>query len=179
MTQTAVNYAMALYDLSREEHAGKQILSELQALREAFAREPDFLRLLAAPNISKQERCEVLDRSFREKVHPYVLNFMKLLTEKGNIRHFSDCCKAFESMYHEEHGILPVWVVSAVALSNAQQEKLKDRLEKITGKTVLLENRVDPGCLGGIRLSYDGKQVDGTIQNRLEAVGKLLKNTVL
>ena len=33
--------------------------------------------------------------------------------------------------------------------------------------------------LGGLRLSYDGKQVDGTVKNRLDAIGKLLKNTVL
>ena len=30
-----------------------------------------------------------------------------------------------------------------------------------------------------LRLSYDGKQVDGTVKSRLDAIGKLLKNTVL
>ena len=33
--------------------------------------------------------------------------------------------------------------------------------------------------LGGLRLNYDGKQVDGTVKNRLDTIGKLLKNTVL
>jgi hypothetical protein len=33
--------------------------------------------------------------------------------------------------------------------------------------------------LGGLRLTYDGMQVDGTVRSRMDAIGKLLKNTVL
>ena len=39
--------------------------------------------------------------------------------------------------------------------------------------------KVDPAVLGGIRLNYDGMQVDGTVQGRLDAIGRQLKNTVL
>jgi F0F1-type ATP synthase delta subunit len=38
---------------------------------------------------------------------------------------------------------------------------------------------VDAACIGGVRLDYDGKRVDGTVSNRLEKLGSLLKNTVL
>ena len=48
----------------------------------------------------KEERVRILDDSFRGKLHPYVLNFLKILTEKGYMRHFSDCCKAFEESYN-------------------------------------------------------------------------------
>ena len=57
--------------------------------------------------------------------------------------------------------------------------RVLERLETITGKTVSLECRLSPNVLGGIRLDYDGIQVDGTVQSRLDAVAGLLKNTVL
>lgn len=179
MTSVGVNYAGALYSLAKEEALTGEILAQLTALRAIFAQEPDYLRLLSAPNISKQERCQTLDRCIGGQVHPYVLNFMKLLTEKGYARYFDDCCKAYTQQYNEDNGILSVRAVSAVALKPEQLEKLTEKLEHITGKKVQLENRVDPSCLGGIRLDYNGKRLDGTVQHRLAEIGSLLKNTVL
>ena len=179
MTQVGMNYAQALYDLARDENLTAQILQQLQALEESFAQEPAFLRLMNAPNLPKEERCQILDNSFRGKTHPYVLNFLKILTERGYIRYFGDCRKAFEDQYNLDNNILPVCAVTAVALSDAQRERLTAKLSQITGKTIQLHNRIDPACLGGVRLTYDGKQVDGTVQNRLDTIGSLLKNTVL
>ena len=156
-----------------------QILSQIQVLEQSFSAEPDFLRLLAAPSLSKDERIRIIDESFRGKVHPYVLNFLKLLTEKGYARQFSACAKAYKVLYNEDNGIVEVRAVTAVELTAQQEEKLLEKLQKVTGKQVQLQTRVDPSCIGGIRLDYDGKRVDGTVQNRLESIGALLKNTVL
>ncbi len=179
MTQIGNVYAQGLYSLAKEEGLEKNMVQELNTLQQVFDENPQFTKLLSAPNLSKQERCGILDESFRGKVQPYVLNFLKILTEKGYIRYFPDCCEAFVRQYNEDNGILPVQAVTAVALTDAQKEKLTGKLSQITGKTVELQCRVDPDCLGGIRLDYDGKRVDGTVQNRLQSIGKLLQNTVL
>ena len=179
MTQTANVYAQALYSLTNEENCSGIILEELKALDESFAQEPDFLRLLAAPNLSKEERCGILDSSFREKVHPYVLNFMKLLTERGYIRGFSNCYKAFRQEYNRDHGILEVCAITAVKLTPEQCNRLTGKLQTITGKTVELTNRIDASCMGGIRLDYDGTRVDDTVAHRLDSVRRMLKDTVL
>jgi len=179
MSQVGSTYAQGLYSLAQEEDLTKTILEQLRLLDTAFVQEPDFLRLLAAPNLSKEERCAVLDDSFRGKVHPYVLNFLKLLTEKGYARHFHDCCRAYTRQYNEDNGILSVIAVTAVALDEDRKQRLTRKLAGITGKTVALENRIDPEVLGGVRLDYDGKRVDGTVRNRLDTISKLLKNTVL
>lgn len=179
MTQTTANYAHALYDLATEASLCPEVGQQLELLTESFSQVPDFLRLLCAPNISKEERCEVIDSSFRGRVHPYVLNFLKLLTQRGYARSFADCCKIYNSRFNAEYGILPVRAVTAVPLSEAQHRRLTEKLEKITGKTVKLTNRVEPECIGGVRLDYNGKQVDATVKSRLESVGALLKNTGL
>jgi F-type H+-transporting ATPase subunit delta len=179
MTQVGNVYGEALYDLARSEGLDELILSELSVLNASFAQEPGFLRLLAAPNVSKEERCQIIDNSFRDKAHPYVLNFLKILTEKGYPRHFSDCVDAYRVHYNADHGILPVKAVSAIALTEDQSARLCEKLAKITGKTIELTNRVDPDVLGGIRLDYDGKRLEDTVANRLASISALLKNTAL
>ena len=179
MTQIGNVYGEALYDLARSEDVSDKILEELAVLNESFRQEPDFLRLLAAPNLSKEERCGLVDQCFRGKVHPYVLNFLKILTEKGYTRFFGDCCATYRELYNRDHGILPVTAVTAVELTAEQAEKLTAKLETLTGKKVELTNRVEPGVLGGVRLDYDGKRVDDTVSHRLDTVRSLLKNTVI
>ena len=179
MTDIVNVYGQALYDLAKDEDLTEEILGQLGVLNESFAAEPAFVQLLCAPSIPKQERCQVLDDSLRGQVHPYVLNFLKILTEKGYMRHFSGCCRLFKQQYNEDHGILPVVAVTKLPLSDELRRKLADKLSEATGKTVSLECRVDPECLGGVRLELDGIQVDGTIRHRLQEIRKLLKNTVL
>ena len=86
-------YGQSLYALAKDEKLEERLLKELSVLDAAFGENPEFLKLLASHNIPRQERTDLLDDSFRGKVHPYVLNFLKLLTDKGYIGHFSDCCK--------------------------------------------------------------------------------------
>ena len=179
MTDVGSVYGSALYTLAREEDLSASVLEELTALEQSFRQEPGFLKLLSSPALSKDERCKILDDSFRGKLQPYVLNFMKILTEKGYLRHFSDCCKAYREQYNQDNGILPVVAVTAVSLSGEQAARLSDKLARVTGKKIDLANRVDPSCLGGVRLEFDGKQLDDTVAYRLSAIGNVLKSTVL
>lgn len=179
MNQVASVYGQGLYTLAREEALEEAILQELTVLKTAFLEQPEFLKLMASSNVSKQERLSVIDDSFRGKVQPYVLNFLKLLTEKGYISHFAGCCEAYREQYNEDKGILQVQAVSAIALTDKQKTSLTEKLTAITGKTVELVCKVDKTVLGGVRLTYNGVQVDGTVQGRLQAMEKSLKNTVL
>lgn len=179
MTEVGTIYGGALFDLAMAEGNSLEILGQLQVLSESFSQEPAFLRLLSAHSLAKKERCQIIDNGFAGKVHPYVVNFLKILTEKGYVRHFSDCCKAYRMRYNEANDILPVTAVTALALSNAQKERLQAKLQEQTGKTVDLTNRIDPDVLGGIRLDFDGKCVDDTLSHRLDHIRHLLKNTIL
>ncbi len=179
MTRIGSVYGQALYDLARDEGLSDRVLQELCAVREAIGGNEEYIRLLAAPNLSKEERCGLLTESLGGRVHPYVLNFARILTEKGYIRHFSECCDAYQALYREDHGILSVTATSALPLTEEQLNRLRRRLEKMTGKRIELSSRVDPSCLGGMRLDYDGKRVDDTVRHRLDAVRDLLHNTML
>ena len=179
MSSIGAVYGQALYDLAKDEGADEVILQQLNALEEGFAAEPDYIRLLCTATLSKMERTSILEEAFRGKLDGNLLNFMKLLTEKGYMRHFSACCKAYRDLYNTDHGILEVKAVTAVALTAEQSQRLGAKLSSLTGKTVRLKNTVDPAALGGVRLDYDGKRIDGTLQHRLDSIRTMLANTVL
>ena len=179
MTEAASIYGEALYELAKDENKSDMMLRQLNALNESFASEPDFLRLLSAPNLSKDERKEILDTCFKDVADSYILNFLKILMEKGYIRQFSSCVQVFREHYNKDHGIMPVSVVTAVPMSDSQKDRLASKLVGITGKQIELINTIDPECIGGVRLDYDGQRVDDTIIHRLDAVSSMLKNTIL
>ena len=179
MTEVGNVYCESLYQLAKDESLAGSIGEQLAALRGGPRQEPDFIRLLSAPNLTKAGRCQILDDSFREKVHPYVLNFLKILTEKGYMRHFGDCCEAYTEHFDQDNGNLRVTAVTAVALSEAHRARITEKLNRITGKHIILRNRIDPAVLGGVRLDYDGQRLDDTVSHHLDAVRELLSKTVL
>ena len=179
MTQIGNVYGESLYELAKDENLTAELAAQLKVLKDCFKQEPSFVTLLSTPRLTKAERCQSLDDSFRGTVHAYVLNFLKILTEKGYMRFFSDCCDSFAALYNQDNGILPVTAVTAVALSSAQAEKLSAKLANITGKHIELSNRIDPSCLGGVRLDYDGQRLDDTVSHRMATIRDMLKNTVL
>lgn len=179
MTGPGSVYGQALYDLAAEENLTAPILEQMRALADSFRAEPDFIRLLSSPTLSKEERCGILDDSFRGHIHIYLLNFLKLLTERGYMRAFNECFRTFTENYYADNNMLEVTAVTAVPLTEKQRLALTDKLTVITGKTILLQSRVDPACLGGMRLDYDGQRLDDTVSHRLDSIRDLLKNTVL
>ena len=172
-------YAQALYELCKDENKDAAVLEQLKVLKTVLSENGDYIRLLCAPNLPKEERCRILDDAFRGRVDEYVLNFFKLMTERGLAKHLAGCCESYRDLYNRDHGIVQVTAVTAVPMTEAQVLKLTGKLSELTGKTVEISNLVDAACVGGVRLDYDGKRVDDTVRNRLDAVRAMLKNTTL
>ena len=179
MTETAKMYGGSLYDLAAEEGLETRILGELDEVQKLLKANPDYLRLLSTPSIPKKERCGLLDEALRGQVHLYVLNFLKILCEKGTLRELSGCARAYRLRYNQAHGILEATATSAVPMTAQQTQALHAKLEKLTGKTIDLKTKVDPDVLGGIRLDMEGTELDGTVQNRLAALRRDIASVTL
>ena len=118
-------YGQSLYDLAVEEKADEQIMEELDAVRGIFAENPDYITLLCEPSIPVKNRTQLLDEAFGGQIHPYLLNFLKILVEKGMLRGFSTCCSTYRSSYNKDHGISEATVISAVPLNDEQASALQ------------------------------------------------------
>ena len=170
MTEIAKMYGGSLYDLAAEEGLETRILGELDEAAAILKGDPAYLHLLSIPSIPKKERCALLDEAFRGQIHPYLLNFLKILCEKGTLRELPGCARAYRIRYNAAHGILEATAISAVALTGEQAARLQEKLEAVTGKQIDLKTKVDPAVLGGIRLDIEGTELDGTVQNRLASL---------
>ena len=179
MTEVAKTYGDALYDLAAEENLSEQLMEEVAVMAQALRENPEFVTLLSTPALKKEERLNVLEQSFGGKVHVHLLNFMKILVENGTIAEFPGCADQFRRRYNKDHNIEEITAVTAIPLSDELSAQLKAKLEAVTGKTVLLQNKVDAGVLGGVRLEMEGTQLEGTVQYQLTAIRRLLGETTL
>ena len=79
----------------------------------------------------------------------------------------------------EARGIIRAEAISAIPLTEEQRKKLAEKLARITGKQIVIENKVDPSLLGGIKLRYMGIQRDGSVKARLDGFARTLGEAVI
>ena len=93
MTAAAKRYGGSLFELAAEEHLDDCILQELDTAAACIAAEPAYLRLLSLPSIPRAQRRALLDEAFGPQMHPYTVNFLKLLCDDGLIRQLPACAR--------------------------------------------------------------------------------------
>lgn len=174
MTKTAGLYGGSLYELAVSEGIDAQLRAELETVDQLLCAYPEWLRLLEEPSIPKKERLALMDEAFDGQLHLYLQNFLKLLCENGLLRMFHSCAKVFYKRYNEAHGIAEARAVSAVPLTDMEAEALQKKLEAISGKQVVLSQKVDPKVLGGLRVEFEDYALDGTTKNRLAGMRKAI-----
>ena len=122
-TDVAKVYGGALYDLAAEEGLEDELLTQQQTLTQVLAAEPQWLRLLAIPSIPKPERTALLDEALTG-VHPYLVNFSKILCERESIGELPACFKEYLRRYNKAHGILTAVATAAVPMTEEQKARL-------------------------------------------------------
>lgn len=167
MTDYATTYGLALYALVQEEGLTVPILEQFKEICAIFAQNPDIYKVLSVPDIAKEDRLAVVGDILNTQVHPYLVNFLKVLVENQGIGYLNECLAVYIKQYNKDNHIETITAITSVPLSATLFEKLKAKLEEITGKTVELTNTVNPTCIGGIVLEFDTKQLDGSIKSKL------------
>ena len=178
MTGLAREYGEGLYELARDENLGLLIFKQIDDISALLKQQPQFIRLLCSRAIERGERLRIIDDTFGNHVHPYVINFMKLLVEREHFDAFLLCAQWFHQRFNEDSGIVEAFVTSAVALNEDELSALRVRLARISGRQVKLITAVDPALIGGVRVEMDGRRYDNTIQDRLGRLKRSLTQTL-
>lgn len=171
-------YASALFEAAEEENVLEEIRGQLEALNGIFSADFQYLRLLSSPAVTEEEKHSLLKESLEGRIHTLLYHFLLILSDKGRTERFPAITEEFEALYRKKMGLLGVEAVTAVALSDVQKEKLRLKLSALTGKTVLLQNTVDPKTLGGVILRYSNREIDGSVRERLNGLRKSLKGVI-
>lgn len=165
-------YAVALF-----KSAGGKLdvyLDEAKQLLEIWRTQPNFSRLLLAPHLLTEEKKGFLERFLKGKAEPVWLGFFGLLIDKGRIGFFPQIAENFILLAEEARGIMRARVQTAVTLGGRETESLKAKLEKKTGKRILLLAEVKPELLGGMVVILKDQIIDGSVRQRLNELKEQL-----
>ncbi len=174
----AREYGRALFLLTEELGSTETVREEAAALSRILRDSAEYVSLLDTPALSKDERTALIDGAFGS-LDVNLVNLVKILAKRNLAYIIPRTLDAFEDEYMESRGIVRAEAISAVALTESQLLALRSKLEKITGKQIIIKNSVDPSILGGMKLRYMGIQRDGSIKTRLDDFKRALGDAVV
>ncbi|MCT4661753.1 MAG: F0F1 ATP synthase subunit delta [Tissierellales bacterium] len=164
----AKRYAVAFYDLAKEENALDKWYEELSVIVKSFYDEKEFMTMMASPQLNTQEKKDLVKNILEGKADNSVLNLIELLIDKGRFGIFDDVFAEFEVLYLEEKNILHAKAYSVVPLTEDKLTQLKNVLENKLNKKIEIENEIQKDLVGGVMLKIGDKIIDGSIKRRLE-----------
>ena len=174
----AEEYGRALFLLSEEVGTADTVIAEIDEVSALIGENDGYARLLDTPALPKEERLRLIDEAF-SAFDTHLVNTIKILCESRSVRLYDKLARAYHAAYDDARGIIRAEAVSAQPMTSEQITAMTKKLESMTKKRVILSNRVDPDILGGVRLSYSGIQIDGSLKTRLEGFKDSLRSLVL
>jgi F-type H+-transporting ATPase subunit delta len=174
----ARRYAKALFALAAK--AGKKAPADYGKDLEAFASilesSPDLLKVFANPIITADVKKAVLAGVLGKlSLKPAVANFLSLLADKERLPFVLDVTATYRALLDEAEGVMRGQLVTAYALTEARQDQIKGKLEKQSGKKLVLSFAVDPAILGGVLLKVGDKVLDASLRAQLEILKEQIK----
>ena len=172
----AGRYAVALFELAREQGALDVVAGDLHSLREMLAESADLERLIRSPVLSREEQGRALTAlAERAGFAPLTRQFLGLLAHKRRLFALPDVIEAYDAMLAEQRGEVGAEVVSALPLSPEQLESMERQLADAVGQTVKLSTAVDPSLLGGLIVRVGSRMIDASIRTKLHQLELALK----
>ena len=162
-----LTYGNALFAAAKERDKVKLVSEESAALLAIFEREPELQAFLNTPAVSAREKKAVMTAIFEGKICEELLNFLRVLIDKGRTRHFARIIRAYRDLTNKEEGISYGEIVSVKPLAEARRRRFEEEVGKLLRLKVRLENKLDAGLVGGVKVYVDGKIIDASVKGRL------------
>jgi len=102
------------------------------------------------------------------------LNFLRVLLSNYRMPLLEEAVQAYRKIANDRLGIAQVTISSASDLSEAERESVAARFNKLTGKQVELEFRIDRELLGGILAQIGSTVYDGSVRGNLARIREQL-----
>lgn len=168
-------YAEALVGLAEEAGTAAEVREELTAIERLAADSADFRDFLVNPAIDTDERTQSLERMFRGRASDVVVDALQVMNRKGRIALAPAVAAVYRQLHDRFEKRVEVRVTSAVPLGDEQRRHLAEAIERSTGLTPTLDERVDPAIVGGLVVALGDVKVDASIATRLKNLSEALR----
>ncbi len=170
----AQSYARALIELANDKGAAVSIQQDLAGLAQVLKDNATFRLYLADPGINAVERHEALDRIFRGRITPLVLNFLGVVNNHNRLRILDQIIDAYNDLLDEQLGKIEVDVYVAKRLPPEQLEAVRGRVSAALKKDAVVHQYVDESIIGGLTLRIGDKLIDASARYQLHALKQKL-----
>jgi F-type H+-transporting ATPase subunit delta len=173
----ARRYAGAMFGLAIKQGTLDRTRDDVKELGELFALRK-LAYLLREPKIPAKRKETALRQALEDKVLPTSLNLALLVVQRELVDIMPNIAREFEQMVLDYRNEAIAQVTTAAQLDGAQKILVKQALEKLTDKKILMQTRVDPSILGGVVARVGDQIIDGSVRQRLAALQQQLLTNV-
>lgn len=174
-------YGDAFFSLCCDENESglKDTLDEMTELSKVFSENPEFVKLMGTPTIPLEEKLTLVGDIVKTgKVSELTGNLLCVLAEKGRMNCFSGIAKRFRELYNDKLKLAEITVTASEPLSAELKDKIVEKMSKIIGKTVTVNERLDKSIIGGIIIDYGSRRYDGSVKARLNDLARELGSVI-
>jgi len=172
-TSSGKRYAQAFFELAVERGQLDNWRDELYEV-EGVLLTKELIGLLENPKLPFNGK-KVFIMEKLSKINTLTQNLIFVLLIRGKLKILEDVCKQYNLMADKYSGIAHADVITALPLSDEEKHGLSHRLEEMTGKQILIDNRADPTIVGGFRARIGDMLIDGSVHYRLESLKRRLR----
>ena len=172
--QVADVYAKALLGATEKAGVSEQVMSEYEQLVQAVDSLLPGAGVFVFGGIPRDDVQDMLQRSLGGKLHPLLVNFLKVLGKHGRLDSLRAIYLAATELLDKTRGRIRVKVTTATPLPAGQADELKNILRKATGAEPILVARVDTKVIGGLIVQVGDTVYDGSVVAQLEHMGSRL-----
>ena len=171
----AERYARAIFEIGVETNQLDQLSSKIGEIAKAFEASSELRAMLDNPLVAEEQRDAVLSElANRLGAGELATNAVRLLARRRKLRALPALARRLGTLRDERAGILRARVTSAQSLPDAYYEQLTQKLERATGKKIMLERRQDPSLIAGIVTQIGDNTIDGSLRGRLRDIERQL-----
>jgi F-type H+-transporting ATPase subunit delta len=166
-------YSRALFEVAKDHDVLDRVREELGEFTDAVEENRELQLYFFSPYFSSDEKKEGVGKVLSD-ADERLVRFLEMLAERHRMPVLPRIRREFESLWAEEHELLPVSVTSAVELDEELVKGIGEQIEQQTGRRVELSSSVDADVLGGLVVRVGNMVLDATVRNRLEGLRKQL-----
>lgn len=163
-------YAKAFLGFAKESGKLDDMVAELGEVVGVFNELPKFRLAMESPRIDMADKTAMLDKAFKGKCSTGLLNFLKLVAQRGRFDCLNSILGSTVAAHDEMAGRVKATLTTASEIESSVQDSVAKKLSGILGKEVKLECVVDPDIVGGMVVRVGDTIYDGSVVNQLQQV---------
>lgn len=172
----AGRYAIALFELAREEKKLDAVAESLAALKAALAESDELRALTTSPLVGRDEAVRAVAAvAASMKLDPITANFLGVLARNRRLVQLGNVIRAFATLAARHRGEITAEVTSAHKLDEGQVDAIRKTLRARMGRDIAVDLNVDPAILGGLVVQIGSQRIDGSIRTKLNSLAQAMK----